>query len=128
MTKSENNILLFSITLCWAASYIFIKNLPENLSSYAYLALTTGIAAVVMVLIFFKKLRHLRKSTWIKGTFLSVLLSMNLLAEKLGIVRLSSANASFLSALSIILVPVLLLFFHKRPTRNHVAGAIIIMA
>lgn len=128
MTKSENNILLFSITLCWAASYIFIKNLPENLSSYAYLALTTGIAAVVMVLIFFKKLQHLRKSTWIKGTFLSVLLSMNLLAEKLGIVRLSSANASFLSALSIILVPVLLLFFHKRPTRNHVAGAIIIMA
>ena len=48
MTKTENNILLFSITLCWAASYIFIKNLPEAFSSYAYLTLTCGMAAVIM--------------------------------------------------------------------------------
>lgn len=67
MTKTENNILLFSITLCWAASYIFIKNLPENLSSYAYLTLTTGIAAILMILIFFRRLKELRKSTWAKG-------------------------------------------------------------
>ena len=57
MSKMESNILLFSITLCWAASYIFIKNLPENFSSYAYLALTTGIAAAIMAVIFWKQLK-----------------------------------------------------------------------
>lgn len=51
MTKTENNILLISITLCWASSYIFIKNLPEDFSSYAYLTLTCGIAALLMILI-----------------------------------------------------------------------------
>lgn len=127
MTKTENNILLFSITLCWAASYIFIKNLPETLSSYAYLTLTTGIAAILMVLIFFRRLKELRRSTWAKGFLLSAILSVNLLTERLGIARLSSANASFLSALTIILVPLLLLFFRQRPTRNHAAGAAVIV-
>ena len=33
MTKKECNIILFSITLCWSSSYLFIKSLPESLSS-----------------------------------------------------------------------------------------------
>lgn len=82
MTKTENNILLISITLCWASSYIFIKNLPEDFSSYAYLTLTCGIAALLMALIFGKQLRRLKKSTWIKGGILSIILSVNLLTEK----------------------------------------------
>lgn len=128
MTKAENNILLFSITLCWAASYIFIKNLPRDFSSYAYLALTTGIAAVLMAMIFFRQLRMLKRSTWKKGFVLSLILSVNLLAEKKGVSMLDSANASFLAALSIIFVPLLLLIlFHKKPAKNHVLGAVIIL-
>ncbi len=128
MTKTENNILLFSITLCWAASYIFIKNLPENLSSYAYLTLTCGIAAVIMSVVFAGRLKGLQKKTWIRGFFLSAILSVNLLLEKKGISMLDASNASFLAALTIIIVPVIQLFFHKKPTANHIAGAVIILA
>lgn len=123
MSKTESNILLFSITLCWAASYIFIKNLPENFSSYAYLALTTGIAAVIMAAIFWKQLKEAAKSTWLKGLLLSLILSFNLLAEKKGIQYMEAAEASFLSALTIIIVPLLLFLFHKKPTKNQLLGA-----
>lgn len=128
MTKIENNILLISITLCWAASYIFIRNLPPDLSSYAYLTLTTGIAAVLMILIFWKKLFKLTAVLSLKGAALSVLLSLNLLAERKGIEGLSSAEASFLSALSIIMVPALLMLMRQKPGRNHVCAAVIILA
>lgn len=127
MTKTENNILLFSITLCWASSYIFIKNLPENLSSYAYLTLTCGIAAAIMAVVFAGKLKSLQKRTWIRGFFLSAILSVNLILEKKGISMLDPSNASFLASLTIIIVPVMLLFFHKKPTANHIVGAVIIL-
>lgn len=127
MTKTENNILLFSITLCWAASYLFIKRLPEDLSSYAYLTLTTGIAALIMAAIFWKKLKKLRQSTWLKGFLLSLILSLNLLAEKKGVSLLAPSNASFLAALTVIIVPVLLLLAGHRPTGSHVAGAAVIL-
>ncbi len=127
MTGKECNILLFSITLCWASSYIFIKNLPEELSSYAYLTLTCGLAVAVMAAVFVKKLKKCGKKTWIRGFFLSLILTANLLLEKKGISMLEPANASFMAALTIIMVPVLLLFLHKKLTPNHMVGAAIIL-
>lgn len=127
MSKTENNILLFSITLCWSASYIFIKSLPPDLSSYAYLTMTTGIAALILLVVFWKQLKRLTKSTVLKGAVLSVILTLNLLLDKLGIDYLPSSNASFLSSLSILFVPMLLLMLHKRPSRNNVAGAAVIL-
>lgn len=127
MTRTENNILLFSITLCWAASYIFIKSLPPDLSTFAYLTLTTGIAAVVLTVVFLKQLRQIKFSTIKKAFFLSMLLTSNLLLEKNGIGLLAASNASFLAALTIIIVPLLMLALKEKPTKNNMLGALIIV-
>ena len=127
MTKTENNILLFSITLCWASSYIFIKSLPPDLSSFAYLTLTTGIAAVVLVVVFWKRLKEVKFSTIKSSAILSLLLTVNLLVEKQGISLLPASNASFLAALTILVVPLIMLLLRRKPTVNNIAGAGIIV-
>ena len=127
MTKIENNILLFSITLCWAASYIFIKSLPPDLSSFAYLTFTTGIASLILLVVFFNQLRKITIKLVKKAAFLSILLTTNLILEKNGISLLSASNASFLAALTIIFVPLLMLFLKEKPTINNVLGAAIIV-
>ena len=127
MSKTENNILLFSITLCWSASYVFIKSLPAELSSYAYLTLTTGIAALLLAVLFWKKMRKITRGTLKSGFILSLLLTFNLLMEKKGLEVLPSSNASFLSALTILLVPLMMLTFRQRPGINSCVGAVIIL-
>ena len=127
MTKTENNILLFSITLCWASSYIFIKSLPPDLSSFAYLTMTTGIAAVILVAVFWKRLKEVKRSTVKSSFILSLLLTVNLLVEKQGISLLPASNASFLAALTILVVPLIMLLLRKKPTKNNAAGAGIIV-
>lgn len=127
MKRAENNILLFSITLCWAASYLFIKNIPKGLSDYAYITLTTGIAAILMAAVFAKRLSRIKKSTLRSGFLLSLLLSLGLVVERKGIVLMQPEFASFLSALTILMVPLLLLFLKKRPGANSLAGAGIIL-
>lgn len=128
MSKTENNILLFSITLCWAASYVFIKELPSDLSTYGYLTMTCGIAAVLLTVVFWKKFKGLKRSTVGKSAFLSLLLTLNLLFDKLGIDQLPSSTASVLAATSILIVPILLMMMRKMPTPNNLAGALVIMA
>lgn len=123
MTRKENNIVLFSITLCWAASYVFIKSLPPDLSSYAYLTLTTGTASVVLVIVFAKQLKKLNLRILGQGFLMSLLMAGNLLAEKAGIDQLPSSNASFISSLNILFVPLLLLMLHRYPTRNKIGRA-----
>lgn len=128
MSKTENNILLFSITLCWAASYVFIKELPADLSTFGYLTMTCGIAAILLTVVFWKKFKGLRPSAVGKSALLSLLLTLNLLFDKLGIDQLPSSTASVLAATSILIVPILLIAMKQMPTPNNLAGALVIMA
>lgn len=127
MTGKESNIVLFSITLCWASSYIFIKRLPKDLSPLAYLTLTTGIAGIILLAVFFKKIRSITPRVLLKSLIMSLFMIGDLLAEKAGVSRLPASNASFISALSILFVPILLLALHRFPTRNNIAGIGIIL-
>lgn len=127
MSRTENNILLFSITLCWAASYVFIKSLPAELSTYAYLTMTCGIAAALLTVIFIKKFRGLKPITIGKSAILAALLLLNLIFDKMGIDRLSSSSASVLASTSILIVPILMIAMRKMPTRNNMIGAVVIM-
>ena len=127
MTKKESNIMLLSITLCWASSYIFIKDLPPDLSSYAYLTLTAGIAGIILLAIFHRALLHLDRGTVFRGMILAVLIAGNMLLEKMGLECIPSSTASFLASLNIMIVPMILLLFRKFPTRNNVVGIFIIV-
>ena len=127
MTRAESNILLFSITLCWAASYVFIGSLPPDLSAFAYITLTTGIAAIILSVVFFKRLRKVNLSTIKSAFLLSIFLMGGLVLEKMGIELIPASNASFLASLSILIVPGLMLLLKKKPTKNNVAGAGIIL-
>lgn len=62
MTRSENTILMFSVILCWASTYIFIKQLPASLLNFAYLTMNFGIAAILLTIIFWKKIREIKKN------------------------------------------------------------------
>lgn len=127
MRKSENNILLLSITICWAASYVFVKDLPPSLSTYGYLTMICGIAAILLTVIFWKKFKLISPTALGKSVLLSVILTLNLLCDKWGIDRLPSSTASVLAATAILIVPALLLFMKKKPTSNNFLGAFIIM-
>lgn len=128
MTKKECNIMLFSITLCWASSYIFIKDLPADMSSYAYLTLTAGIAGIILLVVFHRALKTLDRMTVLRSAILAALVAGNMLMEKKGLEYIPSSTASFLASLNIIIVPVILLMLRKFPTKNNIAGILIILA
>lgn len=127
MSRTENNILLFSITLCWAASYVFIKSLPSDLSTYAYLTMTCGIAAALLTIVFFKKVKTVKLLTLGKSVILAGLMLLNLIFDKMGIDRLTSSVASVLASSSILIVPVVMIIMRKMPTKNNLLGAVVIM-
>ena len=127
MTKKESRIVLFSITLCWASSYIFIKDI-QGLSTYAYLTLTSGVAGVILALVFFRLFRELNRRTLFHGAVLALLITGNMLFEKLGLDIIPASAASTFASMNIIIVPLILIFLKKYPSRNNIVGIIIITA
>jgi len=127
MTKTETNIVLFSITLCWASSYVFMKNLPSSMSSFAYLTITSGIASLIFAVVFFNRLKKFDKPLILRSMMTSIILSITLVFEQKGVATIPASQASFVASLTIVIVPVMLLFFRKKPSKNNVLGIILIL-
>lgn len=127
MTKAEANIVLFSITLCWASSYIFIKNIPDTISAFAYVTMTATVASLILALVFAKRLKEFDKQTLLRSLILAAIICGNLIFERLGISKIPASTASFVASLNIVFVPLLLLLFKRKLSLNNVAGIILII-
>lgn len=127
MTKTESNIVLLSITLCWASSYIFVKNIPSSVSTFAYLTMTSGIASIILVIIFFKKLREYNKQILLHAFILAVILCGNSIFEKLGLSTISASSASFVASLNVVFVLFMMFTFKKPVSLNNIAGIVLIL-
>ena len=127
MTKKETVIALFSITLCWSSSYIFINDLSSAFNAYAYLTLTSGVAGIVLAVLFHRLLRKLDKKTLISGSVLALLIAGNILFEKLALDNLPASAVSALASMNIIIVPLILICRRQFPSRNVVTGIAIIL-
>ncbi len=127
MTKKESIFILFSITLCWSSSYIFIKDIPQSFSVYAYLALTSGVAGIILALVMRRKFRLLNKVSLRQGLILGVLITLSNMFEKLGLDQIPASSASVYASMGIIIVPLILLFKKQYPSRNNIAGIAVIL-
>lgn len=128
MTKIQYTILLLSVTLCWSAEMIFMKNIPPNISPFAILTMTNGIGAIILGTIFLKKIRKLLNK---KILIYSIILSfMNILYNVLILYCLrflNSASASFFISMTIAVIPIILFFMKRKVTKSNIAGIIIII-
>ncbi|MDP4159731.1 MAG: DMT family transporter [Bacillota bacterium] len=126
MTKAESNIVLFSITLCWASSYIFIKNIPESISAFAYVTMTAMVARLILAFVFAKRIKDFDKQTLGRSAVLAAIICGNLVFERLGVAKIPASTASFIASLNIVFVPLLLLLFKRKLTLNNLVGIILI--
>ena len=127
MTKKESIFILFSITLCWSSSYIFIKDIPQSFSVYAYLALTSGVAGIILALVMRRKFRLLNSVSLRQGLILGALITLSNMFEKLGVDRIPASSASVYASMGIIIVPLILIFRKQYPSRNNLVGILIIL-
>lgn len=96
--------------------------------NFAYLTMNFGIAAILLTIIFWKKIREIKKTTILKSGILSLILTANILFDKLRIDRLPSSMCSVFAASAILIVPMILILLRKYPTKNNMVGAVIIMS
>jgi len=57
----------------------------------------------------------------------SIILSITLVFEQKGVATIPASQASFVASLTIVIVPVLLLFFRKKPSKNNILGIVLIL-
>ncbi|MCT6901610.1 MAG: DMT family transporter [Lactobacillus sp.] len=125
MTQKQANFLLATVSIGWGTSYIFMKVLADTVSPFTVVALRFGIAFLIMILIFNRKLISINIKMLSYSAIVGVLLCGIFISLMYGMKTTSASSAGFLTSTTVILVPVLqILITRKLPRKEVIYGVI----
>ena len=117
--------LLF-VTICWGLGFVFVKSSVETMPPLYLLGLRFFTSAVILGVIFIKKLvRSGRKLIW-HGTIIGVILFIAMVLQTYGCKYTTAGKNAFLTTIYVILVPFMHYLFNRvRPKVRHILAAFI---
>lgn len=108
-------LALYAAAIIWGTSFFLVKNQMDVFAPERLLALRFSIAAALLTLIFFKKIRTATRSDMWRSAVLGVLLAVAGLMQTIGITDTTPGKNAFLTAIYCVIVP--FLFWAVKRTR-----------
>ena len=110
--------LLLTVTAIWGATFPLVKNATDltngGVPTYWFLAARFTLAALLLGLLFRRRLTAAPARTWAAGALIGAFLFGGYAFQTFGLAHTTSAKAGFITGLSVVLVPVLAVFWLKR--------------
>lgn len=129
MKPLKAELLLLVVTLFWGSSYIFMKMGLGTLDEFNLIALRFGLAFILAVVLFHRRLRKVDFKTIKYGALLGLLLLGVFTCITFGLQTTTTSNAGFLVALTVVFVPILDRFlFKKRIAPPQIFGSVLAIA
>lgn len=126
MFKYIGEILLVLTAIIWGSGFVASAVALEHYTPYQILAGRFLIGAVILSLIFFKKLSKLNINTLIKGALLGLFLYIAFALQTVGLQFTTPSKNAFLTAVNVVIVPFLGFLLYKRKIDLYeLAGAIL---
>ncbi|WP_090820021.1 DMT family transporter [Paenibacillus sp. yr247] len=127
MTQKQANLVLATVSIAWGLSYIFMKLGIDAMPPATIVALRCGIAFLVTMLIFVKKMMKINtkllKYASISGALLAGIFAMLLY----GVMNTTATSAGFLTSTTVVMVPAIQAFLHRKlPAQNIIVGVVIV--
>lgn len=114
MGKYIGEILLVFTAIIWGSGFVASAVALDHYTPYQILAGRFLIGAIVLSLIFFRKLNKLNKTTLIKGALLGIFLYIAFALQTVGLQFTTPSKNAFLTAVNVVIVPFLGFLLYKR--------------
>jgi drug/metabolite transporter (DMT)-like permease len=100
-------ILLVSLTAVWGSTFFLIRDLVGHVPPIDFLAVRFAIAAVVMVVLFWRPLRALDRRQVLVGVGLGALYGLAQIAQTVGLASTPASVSGFVTGTYVVLTPLL---------------------
>ena len=105
--RRASEAALVAIASVWGLTFVMVQDAIELLPSMAFLAYRFIPAALLVALIFRRRLRELPPEGWRAGLIMGVFLTGGYIFQTLGLEETTASNAGFITGLFVVLTPVL---------------------
>ena len=114
------------ICAIWGLTFVMVQDAVAVIPAMAFLTYRFLAAAVLVALLFPKKVRALDKRGWRAGLLIGLFLTTGYVLQTLGLERTSAANAGFITGMFVVLTPVFGAIFlrHRINAQAWIAAAV----
>lgn len=114
MQRYLGEILLVITAIIWGSGFVASAVSLEYYTPYQILAGRFMIGAIILTILFHKKLKKLNKRSLIKGAILGVFLYLAFALQTVGLQYTTPSKNAFLTAVNVVFVPFIGFLFYKR--------------
>ena len=114
MRKYIGEIGLIITAIIWGSGFVASAVSLEHYTPYQILAGRFLIGTLILCMVFHKKLRHIKKSTLLKGTVLGLFLYVAFALQTVGLQYTTPSKNAFLTAVNVVIVPFIGFLLYKR--------------
>lgn len=104
--RTVATILLIALTAVWGSTFFLIRDLVRTVPPTDFLAVRFTIAAGLMVVIFWRQLRALRRHDWLISAGLGSLYGLAQILQTIGLAHTDASVSGFITGIYVVLTPV----------------------
>jgi len=122
----QADLALIAITFVWGSTFTVVKTSLDQISPILFVSLRFWLATVIVLAFMPRQIFKMSRKTLGRGLLLSLFLLGGIVFQTLGLRSASPSNSAFITALSVLLVPLLgFSFFRDRPRLQTLIGIIL---
>jgi drug/metabolite transporter (DMT)-like permease len=119
-------LALVGIAAVWGATFVMVQDAVERLPVMAFLGYRFLPAALLVAVVFRRRLRALSRAGWRAGCVMGVFLTAGYVLQTLGLERTSASNTGFITGLFVVITPLIAaLLFRERIGAGAWAAAVV---
>lgn len=113
VSSKKAELYLLGVTIIWGLTFPLVRTAVKSMSPADFVFFRFFIAAVILLPLIFKDLKYSSIPIVMYGFLLGILNIGVYLFQSMGLKTISAAQSAFITAMSVALVPFLLMFFRK---------------
>ncbi|WP_419955533.1 DMT family transporter [Neobacillus niacini] len=128
MQKYMGELALTITAIIWGSGFVASAIALEHFTPYQILAIRFLIGAVILSVIFHKRLKNIRKATIIQGAIIGIFLYVAFALQTVGLQYTTPSKNAFLTAVNVVIVPFIAFVMYKRKIDMYeLTGAVLAM-
>jgi drug/metabolite transporter (DMT)-like permease len=104
--RRRAELLLLSVTVIWGSTFAISKIVLLYSTPLIYTAIRFFLAAIILLILFYKRLSVIPLSTYIKGSILGFLVFFGFVLQTVGLQYTTASKSAFITGLMVVLTPI----------------------